>query len=637
MNRAPSPNLPGLLAVALLASLPCSAAPPTAQDQTTPSPGTTIWGAEGYIEYVVGNAPLVVSSGHGGYLTPSSIPDRTWGVTGRDLWTQETARAVTEAIIARTGRRPHLIISHLARIKLDPNRAEEEAAQGDPTAQKAWAEFHAFIDQARNQITSQHGLGMYVDIHGHAHSEGWIEFGYLLTNSQLALSNAALSDSKLISASSYRALSARPGVSFPAALRGRSSLGGLLQSAGYKSVPSPAHPDAGGGNYFRGGYNTNRHGSRIDGTVDGVQIELPISARDKASTRSVFADALASALDSFFRRFHGLDLSHGPIVGVRASSGTLPESNGKASFEVFRSGDLSQPVTVTYTVRGSATPGEDYAALQGSVSLASGSARAAVPLRSLDDTLAEGMETVEIVLQGGVEIGADNRAGIVILDDEDDPHMLAYLPLDETSGSTARDATGNGNDGALAPLGASGPRHVLGKRGRCLHFDGRDDRMSIQDFSYSPDADHTVAFWFKARPSGSSGYRYMFSHGPAGAPSSLNTYFLESSGTLRTSLAFKNDLSGRSVLDVTDDARDGHWHHYAVSASARGLTRIYLDGREVAVSFLAGDRTDPGGALLLGGRSDLDPDRFYGGALDELRIWDRALTAAEVRASLMAP
>ena len=44
-------------------------------------------------------------------------------------------------------------------------------------------------------------------------------------------------------------------------LRGATSVCGLLENYGYPGVPSPTNPGPGTGNYFSGGYSTDRHGS----------------------------------------------------------------------------------------------------------------------------------------------------------------------------------------------------------------------------------------------------------------------------------------------------------------------------------------------------------------------------------------
>src|SRR5690606_18517561 len=102
-----------------------------------PRTDSTYRGRNGYIEYTPGTLPLIISAPHGGGLRPTEIPDRTTGTTVTDLNTEELARAVAAAFEQRTGERPHLLVSRLARIKLDPNRELAEAAAGNAYAEHA--------------------------------------------------------------------------------------------------------------------------------------------------------------------------------------------------------------------------------------------------------------------------------------------------------------------------------------------------------------------------------------------------------------------------------------------------------------------------------------------------------------------
>ena len=69
-------------------------------------------------------------------------------------------------------------------------------------------------------------------------------------------------------------------------------------------VPSPAHPDPGAGNYFDGGYNTRRHGSRDGGRVDAVQLEVPRHLRVGTSARRRLAEDLARGFEAFLERWY---------------------------------------------------------------------------------------------------------------------------------------------------------------------------------------------------------------------------------------------------------------------------------------------------------------------------------------------
>ena len=309
-----------------------TAPPPDDTTDTTPTPtippgpyvaGQSYFGRNQYIEYVAGNAPLIYTAPHGGALTPTEIPDRTAArcggaaTTSTDLNTAELVRSMQQRHFARFGTYPHIIINHLARRKLDANRLETEAACGDPTAMRALNEWHAFIDAAKTTVRQSAGRGWYMDIHGHGHAKQRLELGYLLTGSQLALSDAALDANRAFQdTASMRTVSEAAPLSFSALLRGSTSLGTLFTANGFPSVPSASDPGPGSDDYFSGGDNTRRHacgeeatalGGATAGPICGVQIESHfVGVRDTPANRDRFGDATATVITQFLATHWGL-------------------------------------------------------------------------------------------------------------------------------------------------------------------------------------------------------------------------------------------------------------------------------------------------------------------------------------------
>lgn len=271
---------------------------PAAAQTEAVAAGRSRFAAQGRVEYIVGNAPVILSAPHGGRLKPASIPDRTVGTLLTDSYTDLLARDFARAFHQRTGSHAHVIVCHLKRIKVDCNRDIREAAQGNPEAEETWNAFHALIDEARGSVQRTHGSGLYLDLHGHGRPEGWIMLGYLLTNRDLQRDEKALA--ALADRSSIRSLAGRGGVPFVELLRGETSFGGLLQRRGYPAVPSPEHPHAGESTFFSGGYNVRRHGSRDGGTIGAIQVECPRKGvRDTQAHRQAFASALADAVVAY--------------------------------------------------------------------------------------------------------------------------------------------------------------------------------------------------------------------------------------------------------------------------------------------------------------------------------------------------
>ncbi len=288
-----------ILSASLLWALPSHGAP--ALPALATAPGQATFGTDRYVEQIHGDLPIVLTAPHGGRLKPAAIQDRTEGVTDMDLNTQELARAVAAEFLQRTGHYPHLIASHLHRVKLDPNRDIKEAAQGQPLAERTWMEYHAAIRGALAAAVARHGFAFLVDLHGHGHPIARIELGYALDAAQLNQTNAAFDAAELITLSTLRDLHARVGGKPSDLLRGPGSLGDLFARGGIRAVPSPQEPQPDGNPFFSGGYTVRVHAAAPDTPkVDGLQIETyRTGLRDTAENRARFARVTVDALTRF--------------------------------------------------------------------------------------------------------------------------------------------------------------------------------------------------------------------------------------------------------------------------------------------------------------------------------------------------
>jgi hypothetical protein len=298
---SPHPLLRALAFVAILFAPISRAAEPLPA-------GRVSYGEHKYVEYIAGDLPLVISSPHGGREKPDDLPTRDQGVVQMDTNTQELARAIVEEFRARSGHRPHLIVCQLHRQMLDVNREVVEAAAGNAVAEKAWSEYHAFIERALAAALKQgNGKAFYIDLHGQAHKDHRIELGYLHSPETLGKSDDVLNSPTTIAESSIRRIAAHSKLPYVALLRGPRSLGALLEARGFPSTPSPGRPVP-NLPYFRGGYSVRQHALN-DSPVAGVQIETNFEGiRDTAPNRARFASALVSVLQEYLPEQYGLAL-----------------------------------------------------------------------------------------------------------------------------------------------------------------------------------------------------------------------------------------------------------------------------------------------------------------------------------------
>jgi len=254
--------------------------------------GVSQYGEHGYIEYIPGNLPIVLSAPHGGPLGNQgekplpNIDDRDCSSeyagsscrTINDYNTAVLTQAIVDSFFEKTACYPHAVINQLARRKLDANREIGEAAMGNEFAETAWHEYHDFMTIAKNTIQQDYGRGLFLGVHGHGFTNHrHIQVGYLLDENDLALSNSELNSTNKINESSIKSLVTYnlQGLSHSALLRGNQAFGTILENLDLHSIPSQQAPTPYTEiNFFEGGYNLALYGSRNGGPLDGIQVEL---------------------------------------------------------------------------------------------------------------------------------------------------------------------------------------------------------------------------------------------------------------------------------------------------------------------------------------------------------------------------
>jgi formylglycine-generating enzyme required for sulfatase activity/tetratricopeptide (TPR) repeat protein len=199
--------------------------------------------------------------------------------------------------------------------------------------------------------------------------------------------------------------------------------------------------------------------------------------------------------------------------------------------------------------------------------------------------------------------------------------LIGHWKFDDGQGRIARDSSGRGNHGQVR----GGARWTAGRLGGALEFDGTDGFVSIPNESdFDITGRITVAAWIKVAAFTKSFqsivtkgdrawrlHRAAESNSPGWACSDLSRDQV-------------GDLFGKAAVD------DGRWHHVA---GVHDGTRMYLfvDGKVDASA-----RTSPTISVndysVLIGENAQQTGRHWRGLIDDVRIYDRALTAREIRA-----
>jgi len=331
-----------------------------------------------------------------------------------------------------------------------------------------------------------------------------------------------------------------------------------------------------------------------------------------------------------------------PYVSVSAADAAASEPGvNTGTFIVARTGAASAPLTVSYTVAGTATSGSDYAPLSGSVTIPAGAPSATIVLTVLDDTLAEPDESVLLTLAGGASyaVGSPSSATVTISDDDSASPLLAgSWRLNEMAGTTAVDSSTNGNHATVA----GGPMWTAGMYGGSLRLDGTDDYLDVPDSASLRVQELTLAAWVHPVARGR-----MFVIEKAINTGSWSSFRLEltDAGNVvfsvqRSGLAWPTWLTAATLPP-------NRWTHVAATFRASAFkasdAAVYIDGVPAATTFSANGYGSgftiehAGMSLILGRRQSAPtPGNYLNGMIDDVRIYATVLTALEVAAVFAA-
>jgi hypothetical protein len=277
-------------------------------------PGKSYFGAHHYIEYIAGDLPIILVAPHSGDSMPSHLPDID--NRGSDNGTLELAFLLKDYFPAKTkGCRPHIIINYLHPNKLNAAKDSTEAAGTNPEALKAWKEFHAFIEDAKKEVTKTWGKGHYFDLHGNGRKAKWNEIGLGVQKEYLNQGDSIIKTR--MKYSTVKNLCMNGGVDFLEVLKGPTSLGGLLQKDGWKSVPSPVYPQLDTLPFFNSGWNTWKHGSRYGGTIDATHVETYWEFMVKTANKEKYANDLTNAIIKFMKVHYKFTFDCAPSTNMK--------------------------------------------------------------------------------------------------------------------------------------------------------------------------------------------------------------------------------------------------------------------------------------------------------------------------------
>jgi hypothetical protein len=220
--------------------------------------------------------------------------------------------------------------------------------------------------------------------------------------------------------------------------------------------------------------------------------------------------------------------------------------------------------------------------------------------------------------------------------DASDPTLEAYYRLDEGAGTVVTDCSSHGRNGAM--VGAPGS-WTTGKLGSALVVSSDDAGSGCVDIPTFPNITGalTVAAWVRVDKAPAPNLPGFI------VDKSMN---LNTEGWRMSTEASGGDFAltlggiGDAGLDQFGSQKGfdlGSWMHVAVVVDPATHDAIYVNGVLDTTKSSPSATVASGADLRLGCRGDTSPTTFFDGALDEVRIYSRALAASEISALYTDP
>ncbi len=208
--------------------------------------------------------------------------------------------------------------------------------------------------------------------------------------------------------------------------------------------------------------------------------------------------------------------------------------------------------------------------------------------------------------------------------------LVGYWSLDQTNGIVAADSAGT-NPGTLQNFSFNtNSGWVTGKFSQALQFDGVNDYVSLNSTSavLSLTNNFAISVWIRPANAAAQGnvfFSARWQYGMSGIRLFVDQNAIVVNGIIAS--------GGQQNRFGVGEIQNGIWSHVVVVYD-KSVLHFYLNGVEKSESW--GGNQSWGGDLIMnmagatGFGAENQWDRFYSGAIDDLRIYNRTLTPAEI-------
>lgn len=203
--------------------------------------------------------------------------------------------------------------------------------------------------------------------------------------------------------------------------------------------------------------------------------------------------------------------------------------------------------------------------------------------------------------------------------------LVGYWGLDDGSGTSATDSSTNGNTGTLT----NGPTWTTGQIGGAVNFDGTDDHITAgAPTALNMTGAMTVSAWIYPETFGGGGGKGRIIDKDGNATTGF--IFAVDNVTVASGFAFMvNTTVAPRFLGAANTITLNTWQHVTATLDGNKIATLYKNGMKVASASVSEFPTTGSNNFVIGGRTT-DNARNFDGSIDEVRVYNRALSADEV-------